>query len=370
LTVRLLEAIEVLLDLGDEILARAREQAGRTRPVPASDAELESLRVEALEQLALLPEPPSYRRANDPAREKAQSRLPTAEALYGRALLFHRSAENTRYAPQARAIVEGLEAQLRALAAIAQGQIVRGEEAVEVALARARGVNELQAAFHRVSQESKPVFDRATGASRFDPREAEHLQVTLPCPNPGCRRPALYALGTRTPTHKFTCINCRQPFLGYFGEVRSIEHRQQGRAVHYAMRIDEIGGREQTVQFDDTSGGHLPVAPRDLVALLYTGTHVLAAVENLSSSRVLWVQPKDACFLATAAYGAGAPELATFRRFRDRVLLKHGWGRLAVRGYYRVGPRLARPFERSTTARRWLRESLETLRHHLERRGV
>lgn len=360
----------VPLDLGDEILARARDAASRTHPVPATEAELEQLRVEAMEQLALIPEPPAYRRASDPAREAAKARLATAEALYERALLFQKAGSGPKLAKQGQAIAEALEAQVVALAAIADGQIVKGEQLVEKARVRARAVSELAAAFHQVQADEPPIFDRTTQTSRYDPHEPGHLEVTLPCPNPGCRKPGLFALSTRTPTHRFVCAACRQPFLGYFGEVRSVEALKNAKFIHYALQVEEVGGRARKVEFDDASGGHLPVAPRDLVALLYGSGQQLAAVENLSSGRVLWIRPKDACFLATAAYGEGAPELETFRAFRDEVLLATRAGRAAVRAYYAMGPHLAKPVAASPRIQRPVRAALEKLRRALEARGV
>src|SRR5262245_5304232 len=51
---------------------------------------------------------------------------------------------------------------------------------------------------------------------------------------------------------------------------------------------------------------------------------------------------KDGCFIATAVYGSpSAPEVFTFRRFRDRVLLPSKSGRAFVRIYYIVSPSLA-----------------------------
>ncbi len=355
------------MDLGDEILSRTRDAAERGALAPVTDAEVEALRVEALEQLSRVPEPPAYHRASDPGREKAQALLGPAEALLGRALKTARAAQGSKLEARAQAIASGLEAQLRALVAIAQGQILKGEEQVERARELSHAINELSAAFHRVNEPARPVFDRSSGSSRYDPQQPAHLEVTLPCPNPACRRPALYALSTRSATHRFQCTTCKQPFLGYFGEVRSVEQQNRGRSVHHTLRLDEIGGHERLVQFDDASGGHLPVAPHDLVALLYNAGQALVAVENLSTARVLWVQPRDACFLATAAYGPGAPELESFRGFRDRVLLPRTWGRLAVRVYYAAGPHLAKAVFDAPRARARLRAGLERLRPHLER---
>jgi hypothetical protein len=50
-----------------------------------------------------------------------------------------------------------------------------------------------------------------------------------------------------------------------------------------------------------------------------------------------------ACFVATAAYGSHwHPDVRTLRRFRDKVLVRHGAGRAFVRAYECAGPRLAR----------------------------
>jgi hypothetical protein len=50
-----------------------------------------------------------------------------------------------------------------------------------------------------------------------------------------------------------------------------------------------------------------------------------------------------ACFVATAAYGSHwHPDVRILRRYRDKVLVRHGAGRVFVRLYGAVGPRLAR----------------------------
>lgn len=48
------------------------------------------------------------------------------------------------------------------------------------------------------------------------------------------------------------------------------------------------------------------------------------------------------CFIATAAFGSyRVPEVILLRKFRDRILLTNGPGRLFVRFYYRVSPSIA-----------------------------
>ena len=358
------------MDLGDEILSRSREAASRVRPVPPHAAELEALRVEALDQLAQLPEPPAFRRASDPVREQAKSRLDSAEALYQRALLYQRAAQGQPFAPQASAIAEALEAQVRALAALAQGQIQRGEQMADLAQERATAVSELGSTFHRLHAERPRVYDRQQGLSRFDPHEVEQLEVTLPCPNASCRKPGRYALAPRSPAHRFQCQACHQPFSGYFGRLRSVEATRHSNKVRYVLRLDELGGRERAIDFEDGSGSALMIAPREFVALLYSSAQALVGVVNLSTGRPLWLKSQDACFLATAAYGVGAPELDTFRAFRDRALLSNSLGRAAVRTYYAVGPHLAAVVVARPRLQRTLRAGLEVLRAELQSRGM
>jgi hypothetical protein len=109
------------------------------------------------------------------------------------------------------------------------------------------------------------------------------------------------------------------------------------------------------------------VARRDLLALLYTEDRDLRGVLNLTTSRLLWLPKGGPCFLATAAYGEGAKELVTFRRFRDEVLQRSAVGALLVRGYYRVGPALTLPVK--GPLRPLLRFGLESLRRRLEERA-
>ncbi|MDD5712546.1 MAG: metallophosphoesterase, partial [Smithellaceae bacterium] len=60
---------------------------------------------------------------------------------------------------------------------------------------------------------------------------------------------------------------------------------------------------------------------------------IVAAAEDSGASK---------CFIATAAFGSPfEPEVAALRRFRDRKLNTNLWGRLFVRGYYRISPPFA-----------------------------
>ena len=71
------------------------------------------------------------------------------------------------------------------------------------------------------------------------------------------------------------------------------------------------------------------------------------------------------CFVATAIYGAEAPETEWLRVWRDTVLMPRRIGRAIVRGYYALSPALVRIVERyprlKTTVHRLLDNILRFL---------
>lgn len=352
------------MPLGDELILRARAEAEQLQGT-VSPAGLEALRAEAAQLFEALPEPPAYRKANDPARQRASDLAPKATELLGRMYAAHRAVPGDARLP---GLVGAVEAHVRALAAISAGEITAGDELAHEAWEAARAATS-GGSFFQVERTEGPasVYDRESQTSRYDPRPEPMLTVQLFCANEDCHKPSAYSVAPRYATHRFTCALCKKPFTGHFAEVRRLEARSTGKAVHYALGVEQVGGGETTLEFDDASGGDLAVAPRDLVVLLYSGTGSLAAVENLTTGHVLWILPKGPCFLATAVYGPQAAELDDFRAFRDRRLLPNVPGRLLVRAYYRVGPSLAAGVRRSPLARSLVRAGLERVRRRIAR---
>ena len=120
--------------------------------------------------------------------------------------------------------------------------------------------------------------------------------------------------------------------------------------------------------FDDASESELGAVRRDLLAFLYAPSNHLRGVLNLNSSRVLWIKPRGFCFIATAALGEDAPELDTFRAFRDRVLMRVT--PRAVDTYYRHGPGAARWLNGKPRARWAVAAALRATHAVLKRSGL
>jgi hypothetical protein len=333
---------KVPLTLQPQELIQAAQARSASIAVPASgpalETALERLRAEAAALFARLPEPPLYRRSDDPGRKAAEALLPEVERVLAQGLALVRIPE-----AQASAMphLEALEAHGAALCHTAAGRL----EQAEVQWHRAQ---ELERKAHRtrglLSQGGAlpPVFEKQTGRSRFDPRTDPVVRVKLVCPNTGCKRIEEYGFSPLHATHRFVCPHCHQPFVGYFGELSGLEVEDRRSSKRYHFTVDELGtGSAARVEFEEASGQQFPAARRDLLVFLYTEKRELKAVANLTTSRVMWISPASSCFVATVAFGEGAPELDTFRAYRDDVLRGNAAGRAFIRGYYRYGPQLA-----------------------------
>jgi hypothetical protein len=67
------------------------------------------------------------------------------------------------------------------------------------------------------------------------------------------------------------------------------------------------------------------------------------------------------CFIATAVYGGNAPETNVLRRWRDKSLLPHFWGRLLISAYYSVSPGLVPIIVRHAWVREKAKRTLDVL---------
>lgn len=77
------------------------------------------------------------------------------------------------------------------------------------------------------------------------------------------------------------------------------------------------------------------------------------------------------CFIATAVYGSyNAPNVRTFRSFRDHCLLKNEVGRGCVRFYYKHGPHWAGFIQEHPVLRTPIRTGLDGVAYILRLTGV
>ena len=322
----------------EELFQSARQRAQGVNLTRAEEAR-EPLRAQALALFARIPEPPVYHRAGDPARQRAEVLLPDVEKLLAQAWAVEREAGAWEAGTR---LIAALQAHGEALCHTVDGRLGPAEEAWRRAVELERVAHPTRALGSR-ERPVEPVYDRRTGASRFDPREEPVAQVKLVCPNTGCKRVNEFGYVPGPGTRPYVCPACRTPFLAYFGELRGLELEHKSSSKRFLFTVGELRGTGVSrVEFEEASGEEFPVARGDLLVFLYTEARELKAVVNQTNNRLMWISPASSCFVVTAAFGEGAAELVAFRAFRDEVLRQHAWGRGFIRVYYRHGPRLAR----------------------------
>lgn len=97
------------------------------------------------------------------------------------------------------------------------------------------------------------------------------------------------------------------------------------------------------------------------------------ALSDISSAKIcpLSLEDSGGCFVATAAYSSSNhPDLDTFRKFRDRILLTNPFGRLFVSLYYQIGPQLAQYVNGSLYLKNIVRFLLEKLASFMRSRQI
>jgi len=342
----------------EQALSAAAERARVLGPPPSGPAPLDAFRSESTEWLARIPEPPLYPRADDPARSRAAELLEEGIGLLARGWALQQSR---RLSDEDAPLVRAVQAHAEALAATSEGRIAQAEEAWARASLLERESRTRRRAWFREDELERPVWNAGTRTSRYDPRPAPTVRARIACAHPSCRTeqevsfPPTYAL------HAFTCVRCRQPFSAYLAESREVRSTAAPFGRRLSFRLEPLGGGASRVQFEDASPEPFHAARGDLLAFLYTEGPVLRGVTNLSSGRTLWRRRTGPCWIATQAYGEGAPELTVLRTFRDEVLLPTRMGRIAVACYDRCSPWMVRWLEHRPRTRAWVRRRLDVL---------
>lgn len=350
----------------EELFQAAQERAAQLQVQRGGEAAaLERLRTEASALFAQVPEPPLYRRAEDPVRKVAAGLLPEAERVLAQGLALTQAGGG----PGVERLVSALYAHAEALCHTADGRLEQAEAAWHRAQELERDAHPTRQWLARAEQ-LPPVFDKGTGQSRYDPRPAPQVSVKLVCPNTGCKRLGDFAFSASHAYHRYVCPACNTPFLAYYGELRGLQVEVRRSSKRFHFTVEEVGGSGRSrIEFEEASGQDFPAARRDLLVFLYTEQRELKVVINLTNSRLMWVSPASSCFVVTAAFGEGAPELVAFRAFRDEVLRKSPLGRGFIRGYYVFGPGLAAWVVRRPRVRAGVRAALSRVHGLLKRSG-
>jgi hypothetical protein len=105
------------------------------------------------------------------------------------------------------------------------------------------------------------------------------------------------------------------------------------------------------------------MANRDLTGNIYYFTPVSAITDKnilcATPERVVGLLDDKHCFIATAAFGSDmAPEVQSFREFRNEYLLPYDWGKTFVKTYYKYSPKYAAMISQSETAKILVRGAL------------
>lgn len=294
-------------------------------------SESQQLIRDALDWCASLPEVPLYRRRDDPARAAAAERLTEGLALLRRPVDWASEFPEWQLA---------IERHVQWLESLSRGDVEQAQHQWPVALAAERQASLKTRLWQREDHRALPVFDRATGASRFDPQPTESLALQLPCPH--CRAVETFHASALMARHRFRCARCAKHFQAYVAQVRQLQTRATDSGRRYFFQLEGLGHELSRLSVDDPGPEALVAGRGDLLAFLYAPETVLRALVNLNSGRVLWLASSAPCFVVTAAFGEHSPEVRAFRDFRDHTLTHFAVGRAFIDTYYRRGPGWAR----------------------------
>ena len=327
--------------------------------------DLGRLSIEFMLWASLQPEVPVYAWKEDVLWALLPKRLEQADAYAHR--LESCVAQTQAQAAELQALKALLAAQKATLLCMQQGQLAQAEVHQVHARQLEAQLSEMLSLFSWPKVEPRPIYNRATQVSRYDAVDEGQGTVQVFCAFRGCKKPQTLAFSRTNSWYTPDCMACGRPFLVFIARLLELQtHKRQGH-VRYVLRLEEAQGKHVRVEFLDGSGDVWQVLPRDYLALLYAwhmpsapqtkNDAQLGAVVNLTRKHVFWLSKVGHCFIATAFLGEEAVELPTFRRFRDEVLLRRLWGRLAVRAYYALGPHAARLLY----AQPWLRAPMRRL---------
>lgn len=151
--------------------------------------------------------------------------------------------------------------------------------------------------------------------------------------------------------------------LWALNRFRARKPQGSGRKYHTVTDIVATVYCEQKLVYDRERGKATPVDVRKQ-AVIGSFEHYRFQIEGQSRAVV-----DKRCYIATAIYGAEAPETQLLRTWRDRVLMTSWLGRMVVHCYYGLSPYLVQAFVHSAYVTRVVRGALDHLVANLSRPG-
>lgn len=284
-----------------ELLEEAKALASQFQP--SGRESMDELRRQAKDLFDRLPEPPCYRRKGDPVPGIAEKQIGDAvrilSMLYalspnaiGRAQplasLLASSGATTEEKKgdlfrDIQLLTLATEAHVRALAAMANGQIVEGDLLADDASAAARAALREGMRFRFVGgTDLRPVYDKDTDVSRFDPDDGKRLLFQVSCPS--CSKLGQFDVSALLSSHLVTCAGCKSRFCVAIGYADAFQAFNHGVKITYQATLRMLGEGKRRIQFDDRNVSQpIATAPQDLLAFGYSVTKALAFVDDLTT---------------------------------------------------------------------------------------
>ena len=153
-------------------------------------------------------------------------------------------------------------------------------------------------------------------------------------------------------------------FLGYIepaSATGAFEGTTQRAAVISMMSAWQLENKAPTVTFAPTDEKVIDYVRNVAKNAEQSPCQMLVVIDLSLGENVtkVYVLPKGACFIATAAYGSPiAREIVTLSQFRDQVLQRSKLGRAIVWFYYAVSPTMASWIEAKRPIRSAIRSCL------------
>ena len=145
------------------------------------------------------------------------------------------------------------------------------------------------------------------------------------------------------------------------------------KTVHIPATVEEVGHRAFCRCSSLTDVTTEISLPRDV----FVGTPFLTSILDKERAcrldtitKIAEEEKRKGCYIATAVYGSyNAPETCTLRRFRDRFLDKFFLGRLFIKTYYSISPRLVEKYGGNTRLTSFCRKILDRFVAFLNNKG-